>query len=154
MAAGLTVARDQLEDLRVYLQGALAAEADALSAEDVLKIDGALTAGAARIDLIGAIERAGPYGSGHPEPVIALPAHRLTFCEATAQGHLRLGLAGPDDTKLQGIAFRAADSDLGAFLQDARGRAIHAAGTLRINRWGGRETVQIQLRDAAPVTRT
>ncbi len=152
MAAGLTVARDKVGDLRAFLQGALAGEMAALPAEDVLKIDGALTAGAARTDLIEAIDRAGPYGAGHPEPIVALPAHRLTWCETTEQGHVRLGLAGPDDSKLQAIAFRAADGELGDFLTASRGASIHAAGTLRINRWGGRETVQLQMRDAAAVT--
>lgn len=85
-------------------------------------------------------------------PTLVLPAHRLTYCEATEQGHLRLALAGADGASVKGIAFRAADGPLGAFLQQRRGANIHAAGTLRINRWGSSVSAQLQLRDAADTT--
>ncbi|MCB1477469.1 MAG: single-stranded-DNA-specific exonuclease RecJ [Rhodobiaceae bacterium] len=149
MAAGMTVERGRLDAFREAVGASLMEAVAVASLRDELRIDGAITAAAAGKDLVHNIERAGPFGAGHPEPVLALPAHRLTYCEATEQGHFRLGLAGPDSTKIQGIAFRAADTPLGAFLSEKRGQNIHAAGALRLNRWGGSETVQLQLRDAA-----
>ncbi|MFN0263363.1 single-stranded-DNA-specific exonuclease RecJ [Tepidamorphus sp. 3E244] len=149
MAAGLTVERERLAHLGDHLNGLLAEAVAQASARDDMKIDGALTAGAATIELVTALERAGPYGTGHAEPTVVLPSHRLTFVEETAQGHVRLALASAGGDKIQGIAFRAGDAPLGDFLKARRGSNIHAAGSLRINRWGGSQSVQLQLRDAA-----
>ena len=149
MAAGLTVDATRLADFQAFLRERIGEAYSQLSGRDVLRIDGAITAGAASISLVESVERAGPFGAGHPEPLVALPAHRITYCEATEQGHLRASLAGPDETKVQAIAFRAGGTPLGEFLEQRRGRPVHLAGSLRINRWGGRETVQVQIRDAA-----
>lgn len=149
MAAGLTVERGKLDACRVYLEEALRAASETLTGRHVLKVDGAMTATGATASLVQILDRAGPFGAGHPQPTLVFPAHRITYCETTEQGHVRLSLAGPNETKLPAIAFRAGGNDLGAFLEASRGKPIHAAGALRINRWGGRETIQLQINDAA-----
>ncbi len=148
MAAGLTVHRDRLADLQAFLGERLAAFAGT-GDPSVLEIDGALTATAARVELVTALEAAGPFGSGNPEPVFALPAHRIAFAEATAQGHVRCAFSTSDGGRIKAIAFRAADDPLGAALLNGRGDSVHAAGVLRIDRWGGREEVCLHLRDLA-----
>ena len=47
------------------------------------------------------------------------------------------------------IAFRVAGTPLGKALIDNRGRAMHAAGTLAIDRYQGEERVQMRLTDVA-----
>ena len=47
------------------------------------------------------------------------------------------------------IAFRAAGQPLGHALMDNRGRAMHAAGHLAVDRWQGEERVQMRLTDVA-----
>jgi len=148
MAAGLTVARDRMDDLSAFLDRKLAT-AVAAAASSRLEIDGLLTAGGATVDLLKALEEAGPFGSGNPQPLFAFPAHRLSFAEATEQGHVRCAFASADGGRLKGIAFRAAGTPLGDALLSGRQTTLHAAGTLRIDRWGGRETVQLHLRDLA-----
>ena len=74
---------------------------------------------------------------------------RIAFADTVGQGHIRLRLEGADGARLQAIAFRAAGSPLGEGLMKARGKRIHAAGTLKLDRWNGEERVQLQLRDAA-----
>ena len=51
---------------------------------------------------------------------------------------------------LDAIAFRAAGQPLGLALTGSRGRSIHAAGTLCLDRWNGVERVQLRLVDVAP----
>ena len=51
---------------------------------------------------------------------------------------------------MQAIAFRAADNDLGRFLFENRGEAVHLAGSLSINHWNGSRKVQLRIIDAAP----
>jgi single-stranded-DNA-specific exonuclease len=96
------------------------------------------------------IERAGPFGSGNPEPVIALPAHTVTFAEEVGQAHMRVRLKSADGSGLNAIAFRAAGGKLGAALRNSRGRQVHAAGTFALDRWQGQERVQFKLTDIAP----
>ena len=148
MAAGLTVDRARLDELTAFMEARLAPDV-AASTVSHLTIDGALTASGARIDLIKALEAAGPFGAGNPEPVIALPAHRLSFVKVTEQGHIRCAFSTADGGRVKAIAFRAGDTALGAALQGSRDVALHAAGVLRIDRWNGREEVCLHLRDVA-----
>jgi single-stranded-DNA-specific exonuclease len=48
------------------------------------------------------------------------------------------------------IAFRAAGQKLGIALRNSRGRHVHAAGSLALDRWQGEERVQFKLTDIAP----
>ena len=115
-------------------------------------IDAALTAAAADKTLLAGLARGGPYGAGNPEPVFALPAHRLIDVAAVGNGHVRLRAEAGDGTKIDGIAFRAASEPLGQALHAARGTAVHLAGTLAENRYGGKERVQLRLLDFAPAS--
>ena len=47
------------------------------------------------------------------------------------------------------IAFGAYDSEMGQALERHGGARFHLAGRLDINTWGGRQTVQLRLEDAA-----
>ena len=96
------------------------------------------------------IERAGPFGSGNPEPVIALPAHTLAYAEEAGQSHIRVRLKSADGAGVNAIAFRAVGQKLGAALVQNRGRQVHAAGSFAIDRWQGEERVQFRLTDIAP----
>src|SRR6185312_9187783 len=75
MAAGVTLRKGALAAFRAYLEDALSADVETARRDSALLIDGAVTAAAANTDLVALIDRAGPFGSGNPEPTIALPAH-------------------------------------------------------------------------------
>jgi single-stranded-DNA-specific exonuclease len=81
--------------------------------------------------------------------VFALPAHTIAYAEEIGQSHVRARLRAGDGTMLNAIAFRAAGKPLGSALIESRGRAVHAAGTLSIDRWNGEERVQLRLIDLA-----
>jgi single-stranded-DNA-specific exonuclease len=150
MAAGVTLRKDALGAFRAYLEAELASAVEAARREDALLIDGALTAAAATNEAAATIARAGPFGSGNPEPVIAFPAHTLIFVEEAGQAHVRVRLRAGDGATVNAIAFRAAGVPLGQALGQHRGRKVHAAGTLGIDRWNGVERVQFKLMDIAP----
>jgi single-stranded-DNA-specific exonuclease len=114
-----------------------------------LKIDGALSASGATLDLIDSLEAAGPYGSGHPQPVFALPHHALIDARGVGTDHVKLTLRSPDGGRLDGIAFRCAATELGKALLEGRGRNIHCVGTLSADQWNGSRRVQIRVLDAA-----
>src|SRR5712691_6042532 len=150
MAAGITLKKDALGAFRAFLEAALAAGVEAARREDALLIDGAVTAAAANNEMVATIARAGPFGAGNAEPVIALPAHTLVYAEEVGQAHMRVRLRAGDGSTINAIAFRAAGQKLGIALAQHRGQSVHAAGTLAVDRWQGGERVQLRLLDLAP----
>jgi single-stranded-DNA-specific exonuclease len=149
MAAGVTLRKAALADLRAFLETTLGADVETARRASGLMIDGAVTAAAANADLMAMIERAGPFGSGNPEPVIALPAHTVTYAEEVGQAHIRVRLKSADGSGVNAIAFRAAGQKLGMALRNSRGQRVHAAGTFALDRWQGEERVQFKLTDIA-----
>jgi single-stranded-DNA-specific exonuclease len=149
MAAGVTLRKGALAQLRAFLEAALSADVTAARRLSGLMIDGAVSAAGANLDLVAMIERAGPFGSGNPEPVIALPAHSVTYAEEVGQAHMRVRLKAADGAAVNAIAFRAAGQKLGTALLNSRGRQVHAAGSFAIDRWQGEERVQFRLADIA-----
>ncbi|WP_136657198.1 single-stranded-DNA-specific exonuclease RecJ [Nitratireductor sp. XY-223] len=149
MAAGLSVERERLGALRSYFEECAAATVGALRAGQTVKIDGALAASGATMELLDQLDHAGPYGAGHPQPVFALPEHQLTDARIVGADHVKLRLADTTGKALDAIAFRTADSDLGRALMEGRGRRFHFAGTLSVNHWQGSRRVQLRVIDAA-----
>src|SRR5262247_672267 len=150
MAAGVTLRKDSLAAFRAFLEDALASPVEAARREDALLIDGAITAAAAAGDTVATIARAGPFGAGNAEPVVALPAHTLVYAEEVGQAHVRARLRAGDGAVIDAIAFRAAGQKLGIALAQSRGQSVHVAGTLCLDRWNGTERVQLRLIDVAP----
>jgi single-stranded-DNA-specific exonuclease len=149
MAAGLTVEESRLGELRAFLAEALGPSArGAREAEGVL-IDAALTARGATAELIDLIDRAGPFGSAHAEPIVVLPSHQLVYAEIAGNGHIRLSLSSGDGASIKAMAFRAADTRLGRSLLASRGRVLHVAGTLSVDQWQGRRQPTLRVLDAA-----
>jgi single-stranded-DNA-specific exonuclease len=150
MAAGVTVRKEALAPLRAFLEATLGADVEAARRTNGLFIDGAVSAAGANSELVAMLERAGPFGSGNPEPLIALPAHTIAYAEEVGQAHIRVRLKSAEGAFVGGIAFRAAGQKLGAALLEGRGRLVHAAGTFALDRWQGEERVQFKLTDIAP----
>jgi single-stranded-DNA-specific exonuclease len=150
MAAGLTVEREKLGALRAFLEKDLSETVFNARAADSLTIDAAITARGASAEMIHIVERAGPFGSGNPEPVFALPSHGIAYADPVGQSHVRVRLRSSDGGALDAIAFRALDRPLGQALLAARGQTMHLAGCLAIDRWQGQERVQLRILDAAP----
>jgi single-stranded-DNA-specific exonuclease len=151
MAAGVTLSRARLGDLRALLEEKLAAPVAASRASSGLTIDAALSAAAATPELLRSIEAAGPFGAGNPEPTFALPRHRLTGVFPVGTDHLRLNVVAADGQPIEAIAFRSVGKPLGEGLRRLKGDLVHLAGGLAINRYGGRERVQLRVSDAAAV---
>lgn len=149
MAAGLTVERANLGRLRTFFEEAAQKTVFQLVENSVLKIDGAIGASGATLELVEQMEQAGPFGSGHSQPIFAVPAHRLRDVRVVGTSHVKITLEAMDGSRLDGIAFRAADAPLGQMLMNARGRQIHVAGTLGADQWQGQKRVQLRVLDAA-----
>ncbi len=150
MAAGLTVRLDKLAEFREFMDAMFSADAELMD-DDVLEIDGALTAGSATLDLIELLEQAGPYGSGNPPPVFVFPSHRVIYADLAGTDHVRCTLVSSDGTKIKAIAFRAASTALGETLLSERSFPLHVAGRLVADEWGKNRVPSVHIMDAAPV---
>ena len=100
-------------------------------------------------DFAATLNRAGPFGAGNPEPVIALPAHQLIYADEVGQSHLRVRFKSGDGAIVNGIAFRSVGQKLGDALAQNRGQPLHVAGSLAVDRWQGSERVQLRVTDVA-----
>ncbi|WP_298351400.1 single-stranded-DNA-specific exonuclease RecJ [Rhodoblastus sp.] len=149
MAAGVTLRRDQIGAFEAFLEEALAEPVARARAEAGLAVDGLLTASACAPALVEEIEKAGPFGSANPEPVFALPDHRIADVQSFGADHLRLRVQAGDGARMEIAAFRAAHTALGAALAKARGERAHLACTLALDHWGGRTKVSARLVDLA-----
>ncbi len=150
MAAGITVRREKLGALRAFFEAEAADAVTRLRGDEALMVDAALSAEGATLGLLDEIERAGPYGPGHAAPVFVLPRHRAAEIRPVGANHLQVRLASPGGGSIRAMAFRAAGSDLGRFLEQQAGRPIHVAGSLTVNHWNGTRSAQFRIVDAAP----
>jgi len=149
MAAGATLKKDALAAFRAFLEETLKPDVEAARGERALMIDSAVSAGGVNLALADLLARAGPYGAGNPEPVLALPSQTIAYADPVGENHIRARLKAGDGKLVNAIAFRAADTPLGRALLENRGRAVHAAGCVTIDRWQGEERVQLRLMDIA-----
>ncbi len=150
MAAGVTLRPGDLGPFRSFIADQLSQSVATARAASALKIDAALTARGATTDLLHKIEKAGPFGSGNPNPVFAFPAHRARFPQIVGKGgHVSFTLTSEDGARLKAIAFRAANTPLGDVLMRDSEQPLHFAGMLNIDHYQGREQPQFRLIDIA-----
>src|SRR4051812_34572430 len=116
MAAGLTLAPGGLESLRAFLNDRLSADVEKSRGDRALLLDALIAPGGVAASLCDALESAGPYGAGWPQPRVATGPVRLLKTAIVGDGHVR-GLACGDDGKsFKWIGFRIADTPLGQAL--------------------------------------
>jgi single-stranded-DNA-specific exonuclease len=152
MAAGLTVATDNLETAMARLSELMEKQGAGKIGPKDLSLDGAIAPSAITPELIEQLEAAGPFGAGAPAPRFALPAQRIAFAKRAGELHLRLTLQGENGSKIDAICFRAFDGPMGSMLENHEGRLFHCAGRLEIDDWGGRRRAKLRLEDIAIVS--
>ncbi|MEJ2432902.1 MAG: single-stranded-DNA-specific exonuclease RecJ [Pseudolabrys sp.] len=151
MAAGVTLRQAALAPFRAFLEDNLASAVETARRERALRIDGAVSAGGFNLALAELLARAGPYGAGNPEPMLALPTHTIAYADPVGESHIRLRLKSGDGKFVNAIAFRVMGTPLGKAILDSRGRPVHAVGCLVVDRWQGEQRPQLRLADIAAV---
>ncbi|MFK7874800.1 MAG: single-stranded-DNA-specific exonuclease RecJ [Paracoccaceae bacterium] len=150
MAAGLTVEEHQLEAAMARLSDLLARQGAGDLGPSDLRLDGLLMPGAANLDLLETLEKAGPFGAAAPGPRFAFSSVKVLQARRVGDSHLKISFGDGLGARLDAISFGAFDTALGGALQAHGGAPFHLAGRLDINTWQGRQSVQLRLEDAAP----
>ncbi|PCJ58061.1 MAG: single-stranded-DNA-specific exonuclease RecJ [Rhodospirillaceae bacterium] len=151
MAAGFTASVDALPELRAFLDARLGEALTRIGFVPSLGFDGVLTPAAATPEFVALLERLSPFGAGNAEPRFAFADARIVFSDIVGADHVRCTITDAQGNgRVKGISFRSADTPLGQALLDRGGLALHLAGHLRVDRWQGRESVQLFIEDVAP----
>lgn len=149
MAAGLTVERGKLDEMRAFMEERVAHDIASNAVIPTLRIDGAMALSGVQPDFVAALEKLAPFGSGNAEPRFALTSVRVAKADVVGTGHVRCFLSDSTGGRLKAIAFRAVGEPLGDALLDKSGLGLQLAGKLRPDTWQGRNDVQLIIDDAA-----
>ena len=150
MAAGLTMAAGGLESFRDFINERLAADVEKSRGDRALLLDALLAPGGVAGHLCDALDSAGPYGAGWPNPRIAAGPARLLRTGIVGDGHVRGIACGDDGKSFKFIAFRSAAGELGqALLSSAPDRRWWLAGTIKRDEWNGGNAAEMHVEDAA-----
>jgi single-stranded-DNA-specific exonuclease len=109
MAAGLTLPEARLEEFRALFQQVCREALDETALERVLESDGELVAGELTLDTARALEEAGPWGQGFPEPLFD-GAFEIRESRVVGERHARYKLRGPGERIVEAIHFNAAEN--------------------------------------------
>jgi single-stranded-DNA-specific exonuclease len=124
---------------------AIAAESAPPDPRPSLHIDLAVPALAVDYGLHRDLGSLAPYGPGNPEPLVAVLGLTVTRVRPAGADHTSLTLRRDRDV-LDGIAFGRAD--IAALV--AEGDRIDVVARVTSRRFGGLESLQLEIRDAAP----
>lgn len=150
MAAGLSLDIDRIGDLKAFLEAEIARSAPA-PATPVRTIDVALDAADFTYDLYRDLERFGPYGSHHAEPVVAVVNHKLENLRPMGQGHMRCDLVSPRTRKrVRAVAFSVEGTQMQEIArQAAQGAPVHAVGTVSWSKFVTEGLSELKISDLA-----
>ena len=152
MAAGFSLAEDQIDAFKDFLAEHLAAPVAAAQASRALTLDSQITVSGATPQLVQAADKLGPFGMGNPAPKIMLKRAILIEAKPVGKDHLRLIVKDDSGASLKVMAFRQLETPLGQALQSGIGQRFHFAGKLKVDMWTGRPRVEMTLDDAMSVT--
>jgi single-stranded-DNA-specific exonuclease len=110
-----------------------------------LRVDLVMPASDVDYAFLAELARLAPTGPGNPDPLVAVEGLTVTRVRAASGGHTQLTLRKRVDV-LDGIAFGRAD--LAADLRE--GDRLDIVGRIATRRYGGYESMQLEIRDVAP----
>lgn len=146
LAAGLSLEEENLAGLRMHLTAAVEEILPFLDRRTVYNIDMSLTPGSVQYELAEQLDKAGPYGSGNPAPLVWLGGVELVDSRSLSQGRhqklvVRDGLAG-----VEGLLWNTAECPLDI------GQKIHIVGELQPNEWQGIKSASVVIRSFSNVS--
>ena len=147
MAAGFSLEEAKLEDFRKfageYIQNKLSAD----SLKPVLYYDAVLSLEGVNLDLAQKLELLEPFGTSNPEPKIVIKNIKISKPCIIGEGHVRCLLSSGYGTFLKAVCFKCADNPLGHALLENSDKRYDVLGTLQIDRFMNKETLQFIIDD-------
>jgi single-stranded-DNA-specific exonuclease len=146
-AAGLSIESSNVSEFSKAFEAAVVEGNDPDLFSPAMTFDGKLQIPDVSLETVGRLERLQPFGRGNPEPVFLIENVRLIDARVIKESHVKCRLADVYDNVLDTIYFRVLPGGLGEGLL-VKGVWVDVVGSLSINRFRNRETVQLIVRDA------
>jgi len=147
MAAGFSLTTEQLPAFEAYLAETITSD-KLPSGPAHLNADGILDLGGITWDLAEQLDLLAPYGEGNPEPTFIIQNVTLNYVNLLKNGHIGCSLTNAAGQRINAIAFKVADTDLGQTFLSSTGERFHILGTIKKDVWNGRQKVQVHILDA------
>jgi len=143
-AAGLSLAPERLDDLRLLFDAAVRRQLGDAPALPKLVIDSALAFSAIDHTLVKELDLMQPFGMGNPEPVFHTGGLILEGRREFGANHLILELRDPaSGLKLRAKAWRMAEK----LAAPASGTTLALAHTPRLDQYHGLDTIELRVKD-------
>ena len=141
-AAGLSIAREELEQFALSFDLAACGALDAEALIPSTPYDAELSAQEIGMSLPQELERMKPFGMGNPEPLFLLKGATVSGSRVLKGGHLKLQLAC-GGRNFEAIGFGLAEKTVGPGKVDL----LFSPG---INVWNGKSSLQLIVKDLRP----
>ena len=144
MAGGFTTDSSDLNSLRECLQNWASTQLDSYEDRDQSSLAAKLNPVQVNMDLYREIQTLAPFGVGNPEPYFWMERLKIVSARrvGSSKSHLKLKLSGGDEI-LDCIGFGMGE-DLPRLKERER---VNPVFMLELNDWGGRERIQLKLKD-------
>ena len=142
MAIGITVKKSEFEEFKSDVEK-FVEEAHIENLVPIIKIDKEITISDMNIDTVKDLKKLEPYGEANKMPVFIYKNLKIDSIRALSEGkHIKLTLRD------RNIVIDAIGFNMGNLVNDyLLGDRIDIAGSLEINKYNGRESIQINLKD-------
>ena len=151
MAAGFTVVREKIDELKSFLSAQLSNAYKEIMANAMSYYDSMLSIETITVELARQINRIGPFGQGNEQPKFMLSAVSIVRASLVKGEHVSCILkdfTNPDSNKtIRGICFRGTQSSLGEILLSKRPN-LNLLVTISLNRWQNQKRVEVIIFDA------
>jgi single-stranded-DNA-specific exonuclease len=151
MAAGFSIFREKVEQLRVFLSAKFAPLYKELVANAVSYYEAAISLESITSELVLYLEKVGPFGKGNEQPRFMLSSVSVVSARILKGEHVSCILkdfANKESNKtLKGMCFKGIHTSLGEVLLSSRG-PIDLVVTMSLNTWQGREFAEVVIHDA------
>jgi single-stranded-DNA-specific exonuclease len=153
MAAGFTVEEEKIPALSDFLCSRFNEDMARLAQSQTYKFDSYLSIPAVSAELLQLLEQAGPFGTGNPSPRFVLASCFIGKVDILGEAHIRCfvgsAASGNRGGSLKAMMFNGVGTPVGDALLASAGKALHLAGSLRLNKWQGNETAEFMIEDVA-----
>ncbi len=150
MAAGFTVSKDKISDLRHFLNNKFAQAVEKFG-QRKLYFEGFLTVSSINEKLIEQIAIVGPFGTSNYEPHFVVSNVIIVKSDVFADSHIRVFIKdanlGDNAPIIKAMAFRSNNTPMGDVLLNQRGCILNIAGKLKINKWQGLNRAELIIED-------
>ena len=143
-AAGFSLQSDLVGVFAQAFEAVCQGDSDLVSMQPRIRFDVEAELTECDMSLATTLERFAPFGAGNPEPLVCVSNVQVQQLQTLNGGHLRF-TARQEGMTLPCIAFSMAER------QAEFASSIDLLAAVQVNRWNGRQSVQLVVKDVRPV---